>query len=139
MKTVRQAFVIGWEDIYKVGEDGTVWRVDGVEERPVVPYDNDQGYLKVDLKANGKRKQRYVHNLVAEAFCGETKKPGRNQVHHLNGDALDNCADNLMFVSKSEHQAIHEAQRRLDEQRKNRGRMREEVKEHEPAREPDGG
>lgn len=106
----------GWKEVvgpegdrlgypYEVSVDGRVRRIveDHLTEkvvRPVEPFaqdGNDQGYLRVDLRAPGKpRKLVYVHQLVAWAHVpggGVTK-----HVDHRNGNHRDNRADNLRFV-----------------------------------------
>lgn len=35
------------------------------------------------------------------------------QVHHINGDSLDNRLENLQLLSNSEHQKIETARRRI--------------------------
>lgn len=78
---------------------------------------NTNGYLRVQLAVGGGRYVwRYVHRLVAEAFHG-TRPPGL-VVRHLNGDALDNRAQNLCWGTPSEnaydrvrHGTHHEAKK----------------------------
>ena len=48
------------------------------------------------------RHQVYLHRLIAEAFCGDSKE----QVNHINGDKLDNRIENLEWVTRSEN-ALH--------------------------------
>ncbi len=44
---------------------------------------------------------RFVHTLVATAFHGP--RPERTECRHLNGDMLDNRAENLVWGSHSEN------------------------------------
>lgn len=56
------------------------------------------GYRWVDGKAE--------HRAVVEAAMGRALVPGE-EVHHVNGDKLDNRAENLIVMSKSEHARLH--------------------------------
>ncbi len=90
---------------YMVRADGSVWsernwRGQGL--RQIVPIAGKDGYLKVRLSlASGRRINRAVHRIVAEAFLGE--RPPGTQVRHLNGDRLDNRALNLRYGSAKEN------------------------------------
>lgn len=62
---------------------------------------NPRGYLNVDLYQNGKRSKRRVHRLVAEAFIpNPDNKP---EINHIDGNKLNNRADNLEWVTKKEN------------------------------------
>ena len=50
---------------------------------------------------NIKGKTKTVHRLVAEAFCD--KKEGRNCVNHIDHNKLNNCSDNLEWVTHAEN------------------------------------
>jgi hypothetical protein len=62
---------------------------------------NSTGYAQVGLWKNGKRYQRYVHALVAEAFLGE--RPSGKHINHLNGNKLDNRSENLEYCTRKEN------------------------------------
>ena len=65
----------------------------------------DKSYLEVKLTADKVAHHIKVHRLVAKAFLpNPDNKP---QVHHIDGDSLNNHADNLMWVTHEEHLAIH--------------------------------
>lgn len=71
---------------------------------------NDKGYLRCNLKKDGKRYDFTVHRLVAEAFINnEDKKPA---INHINGDKTDNRVENLEWVTNSEN-TIHAVKNRL--------------------------
>lgn len=64
------------------------------------------GYLRTRLHREGKRDNKFVHNLVCEAFHG--LRPGPYpQWHacHKNGDPLDNRAENLKWATVQENMA----------------------------------
>lgn len=57
------------------------------------------GLFQIMLHSHQRYKLCYVHRLVAEAFVENPHK--LTYVTHLNGDDLDNRAENLRWVSKS--------------------------------------
>ena len=63
---------------------------------------NGNGYLYVTISVNNKRKNYYLHRLVASAFVENphTKK----WVNHKNGIKSDNCVNNLEWCTPSENQ-----------------------------------
>lgn len=70
----------------------------------MTPTDNGYGYLIVGLSKNGKRKNFYLHRLVAEAFIPNPEN--KPEVNHKKGNKYDNRACNLEWVTRSENQ-IH--------------------------------
>lgn len=60
------------------------------------------GYKEIVLTdEDGKPHYRLLHRLVAEAFCEQ--REGANEVNHINGDKLDNRAENLEWVTHGEN------------------------------------
>ena len=47
-----------------------------------------------------------VHRLVAEAFCAR-ESIEQTEVHHIDGDRENAKADNLLWVTPLQHQALH--------------------------------
>lgn len=60
-----------------------------------------KGYKRVALIQNGKRKDAFVHRLVAEAFIDNPEK--KPQVDHVNRDSLDNRVSNLRWATAKEN------------------------------------
>lgn len=77
---------------------GSVARRKGMELTPVA---NSNGYYMVTLTGDKKRKQFFVHNLVATAFIGP--KPEGYQTAHNDGDQKNNAASNLRYVTPIEN------------------------------------
>lgn len=95
---------VGFEGHYEVSSHGRVKSLDRQLTNRVYPgkvlkpsLDKQTGYLGVSLSLNGKRHNRRVHRLVAEAFIDEVN--GKPHVNHIDGDKLNNSAENLEWVT----------------------------------------
>lgn len=80
----------------KQGKHGNTRIIKGIQMKPT---DNGNGYLIVALRKKSKRKNFYIHRLVAEHFvenvgCGE-------YVNHKDYNTLNNHADNLEWCTQS--------------------------------------
>ena len=114
--TERWLPVVRWEGLYEVSNLGTVRSLPrltaaGIRRGgPLRPSpDNAFGYLKVTLKAKGRRSEtRRVHKLVAEAFIGQC--PPGEETRHGPGGKTENGADHLSYGTpddNNEDRAIH--------------------------------
>lgn len=70
-------------------------------KKPKHVYKHSRGYIHLQYKVNGKKKEVKVHRLVATEFC--KKLAGCNTVNHINGIKHDNNADNLEWVTQLEN------------------------------------
>jgi hypothetical protein len=104
--------VVGWEPWYEVSNLGRVRRIGagkGATVGMVVkPGPAGCGYLKHKLShSGGKGVDVYVHHMVAAAFLGPC--PEGLERDHINGDRIDNRAENLRYVTP----AVNRASRHL--------------------------
>lgn len=72
----------------------------------------EMGYRNVLLYNTGERKTFRVHALVAEAFHGP--RPEGLVIRHLDGDQLNNAAQNLRYGTAADN---------LEDMRRHRGRL----------------
>lgn len=94
---------------YIVYHDGKVYSE--VSERFLKPYLNSNGYLRYNLRVNGKKIRLYAHQLVAQTYISNPhNKP---TVNHDNGEKLDNHIDNLSWMTYTE-QNIHAVETKLN-------------------------
>ena len=101
--------VVGYEGRYEVSSLGRVRSLDRtakirggsfrtVKGRVLKPLNHTCGYLAVGL---GRRNQKLIHILVAEAFLG--RRPSGLDVRHLDGNPRNNRVSNLVYGSRSEN------------------------------------
>lgn len=105
-------WVVGFEGMYAVSSNGRVhsmrrrsYFADGrsrmVGGRNLTLQLNVYGYHMVYLTKDGHESLCAVHRLVAESFHGP--RPDGAVVRHLNGDSVDNRAENLQYGTVSEN------------------------------------
>lgn len=70
-------------------------------EKMVAITDNGSGYQIVSLSKDGKRKNHYIHRLVAEHFL--EKKDGANIVNHKDFNTKNNNVENLEWCFQNEN------------------------------------
>lgn len=92
--------------LYNVTGEGKVisltsnWR--GYGERELKQTLHPDGYMRVRLHENGKRKSHKVHTLMAEKYLGP-KPITANEVRHLDGNRLNNHYKNLAWGTQKEN------------------------------------
>ena len=98
--------VRGTRGRYSVSNDGSMrsytksWKGTDIEGTVM-----SSGYRSVGLTRHpgGKPQTQLVHRLVCQAFHGDPPSPEHTDVRHLNGDKLDNRAENLAWGTRSEN------------------------------------
>lgn len=60
---------------------------------------NGQGHLKVGLSVKGKRKNMFVHRMVAILWCKNPKKKSHTIVNHKDGNKLNNFFTNFEWTT----------------------------------------
>lgn len=82
-------------DDYEITRDGEV--INKHTGRHIKPQKNGKGYYRVAIG----RKLMFVHRLVAEKYVDNPEH--KEQVNHKDGNKLNNCADNLEWVTNKEN------------------------------------
>lgn len=83
------------DEAYAISNDGRVWS--RKTSRWLKPAKSSNGYLSVRLHG----KTHSVHRLVAQAFCDNDND--KIFVNHIDGNKLNNCSENLEWVTPSEN------------------------------------
>lgn len=85
--------VVGFEGLYEISNMGRVKSLKYDKEKILKQDKNNNGYLKVCLFKEGKRKYFQTHRLVAIAFL---ENPNNYPcVNHKDENPSNNCVDNL--------------------------------------------
>lgn len=89
---------------YCVWSDGTMSEVYNCKTgAKLQPTPQSKGYLRFTLMANGKRFDKYLHRVVAEAFVPNPKPFSYTTVDHEDNNKLNNGHSNLRWVSNSDN------------------------------------
>lgn len=96
--------IAGFEGAYEVSSAGRVRSLRPNKKRrsndgTIAQLKHTGGYLMVNLCANGKREQHFVHRLVAKGFLPNPK----SEVNHLDGHKTNNSLSNLEWVDRGEN------------------------------------
>jgi len=89
--------IIGFPN-YKISDNGFVINRSGLKMKPFVDKD---GYLRVRLSNNGKKKTFAIHRLVCSHFV--INNLNKAEVNHKDGNKENNSASNLEWVTRSEN------------------------------------
>ena len=91
----------GYEGLYQISNKGRVKSLYKGSERILKPRLNSSGYYFITLCNDSVSKQFQLHRLVAQAFIPNLyNKP---QVNHLDENKLNNCVNNLEWVTAKEN------------------------------------
>ena len=84
-------------DRYVVGRDGSVWRWYKTLSvwRRLIPIVEANGYFRIDLCDNGRRRRMLLHRLVLEVFVGSC--PDGMECCHGDKGKADNSLSNLRW------------------------------------------
>ena len=87
---------------YEIGSDGSVYSHRLGSRRQMILQKDKHGYLYVDLKLRGQKKQRhYAHRLTLRTFVGDPL--GNQEARHKDGNPLNNNISNLHWGTRTEN------------------------------------
>lgn len=98
MESILVKTIDGHSGKYRIDSDGNVW----VKMKGTLV---DNRYYHVHLRGDGPGEMPTIHKLVAQAFIPNPEN--KPEVHHIDGNTLNNHVGNLMWVTKEEHDAFH--------------------------------
>ena len=81
----------GYEGLYAVTSCGKIWSYK--RKKFLVPVDDGHGYLRICLCKDNKRKNYFIHRLVAEAYLPNPEN--LPQINHRDENKTNNCLQNL--------------------------------------------
>jgi hypothetical protein len=103
--------------LYLISDKGRVKSLANYEAKILKPNILN-GYERVDIMYNKQRYSKLVSRLVAAAFIDNPKHIDM-QLHHKDGNRLNNRADNLVWLTQIEHAAIHKAMKSKGDEAQN--------------------
>ncbi|MEG2018479.1 MAG: HNH endonuclease, partial [Clostridium sp.] len=95
----KKVLIKGYEDRYLIEDSGVIYSLK--TNKPLKPYKENNGYLRVGLWDGSCYKRFSVHRLVYENFIGKIDEG--KQINHKDGNKENNSIENLEEVSCSEN------------------------------------
>ena len=95
----RPHFKFGGYEASNLGRVKSVYR--NGKERILKLRENEKGYLKFEVRHNGKRVTYRAHRFIYECFSGEFL--GKREINHKDLDKKNNSIGNLEICSRSEN------------------------------------
>lgn len=96
--------VVGYEGLYQVSNTGKVRSLNYKRQNKtkiLKSFKTYRGYYRVSLIKDKKKKDVFIHRLVAKAFLAGM--PEKTYINHKNGNKADNRLTNLEWCTQSEN------------------------------------
>jgi hypothetical protein len=95
-------FINGYEHLYKISENGDIFSCR--TNKIMKPYLHKSGYMIIKLENLGRRKNYYIHRLVALTYIPTKDKS--LDINHKDNNTLNNHVSNLEWVTRKENNDI---------------------------------
>ena len=125
MKNESWKTVTDYEGLYEVSDQGRVRSLKFGKEKILKPGKTPNGYLRVTLYKDRKRKQMSVHRLVAQAFIPNPLN--LETVNHRDEVKTNNFASNLEWMTHKDNNNFGSHNRRVAEARVNHPKLSKPV------------
>lgn len=89
----------GYKGMYQVSSFGRIRSYKYNLPRILKPRVNSRGYKYINLSQDGKYRSFTIHRIVARYFLGKNNLT----VNHKNGNKLNNCVENLEWITREEN------------------------------------
>jgi hypothetical protein len=89
----------GYENYYQISNTGKVKSF--VSNKILKPITDKDGYLRVCLCVNQKRKSHIIHRIVAKVFIPNPQN--KPHINHLDFNITNNCVSNLEWCTPKEN------------------------------------
>ena len=76
----------------------------------MIPVETKDGYLRIQITIDGKKKDKYIHDLVAESFVYKPYPiPLKGyHVHHKDKQKKNCDSENLCYLTPQQHKKLHD-------------------------------
>ena len=88
---------------YLCSNMGRIKSLKHTDARIMKTFINNKGYERVCLCRGGKPRYWLVSRIIAAAFCPNPDPETCTTVDHIDGNTLNNRADNLQFLSQGDN------------------------------------